>query len=136
MIPVKIEISQNEDNTTIIYAETPEGVVAGQIEFAPVNLNDKNEPGMIRLLWIEVMDDYRHGGIGTILIDALTSHLSEFETMPILTAWYDDDDVKNGFEDFLDSTALFDVNDEIINGKKVHIAVWNGHTFEEQYIEE
>ena len=129
MIPVKIELSKNGDKD-ILYAETQDGIIVGRLESEPVSKD------MIRMNWIEVKEDYRRGGIATVLIDAITSQLAEENKKPILTAWYDDDDLKEGFKDFMESTQLFDFSDDVLNGRDIHIAVWNGNTFEEQYIEE
>lgn len=129
MIPVKIDVSENSD-ANIITATTEDGVVAGNLLFEPVNGD------IIRMTRIEVLEGYRRGGIATVLIDAITSYLSGEDKKPILTAWYDDDDLKEGLGDFLESTQLFDFSDDVLNGRNVHIAVWNGNTFDEQYIEE
>ena len=129
MIPVKIEVTKSEGRD-ILYAENLDGIIVGRLEYASVKSN------MIRVIGLEVLEDYRRGKVATILIDALTSQISGLDDDHIITIWYDDDDIKEGFGDFLESTQLFDFSDEMINGRVVHIAVWNGHTFEEQYIEE
>lgn len=129
MIPVKIEVTKSEGRD-ILYAENLDGIIVGRLEYATVKSN------MIRVIGLEVLEDYRRGKVATILIDALTSQISGLDDDHIITIWYDDEDVSNGFDEFIKSTNLFDVSDEMINGRVVHIAVWNGHTFEEQYIEE
>ena len=129
MIPVKIEISENDDSK-VITAETVEGVIAGKLEFENVSKE------MIRIIHIGVLEEYRRGGIATTLIDALTSYIKEEDEKSILAVWYDDEDIKDGFGEFIENIHLFDLRAEIIGKRTVHIAIWNGNILDEQYTEE
>ena len=132
----------NEPGITLAGARAEGGVLAGALAFASVpddgtGRSPGNERKLIRLHWIEVLPEYRRGGIGLLLINALTSYLAESENPPILTIWYDDDDVSAGFEDFLDSLYLFETFEDESDGRPIHIAIWSGDTFEsmEMYAE-
>ncbi len=130
----------NEPGVTLAGARAEGGVLAGALAFAPIPDVGTGDPAgddrqVIRVHWIEVLPEYRRGGIGLLLINALTSYLAESENPPVLTIWYDDDDVSAGFEDFLDSLYLFETFEDESNGKPVHIAIWSGDTFESMEID-
>ena len=118
------EYALNEPDMTVIGAWADDRVLAGALAYAPA------DEGMYRIHWIEVLPDYRRGGIGLVLMDVLTSYLAESEDKPMLTIWYDDGDKAAGFEDYLDATRLFEINDEKTGKKNVHIALWTGETQE------
>lgn len=119
----------------VLGALTEEGDLAGALAVAPVHDEDAGDDDgpMYRLHWIEVLPQYRREGIGIVLINTLTDDLAgtdDSSPPPVLVAWYDDEDAKEGFGEFLDSTGLFDIEDDEAGGAPVHIAVWNGETYE------
>lgn len=119
----------NEADVIILGAQTEEGLVAGAVAIERIEAPDA-ENEMFRLCHMEVLAELRRQGIGTVLLDAVTSFFAEREDTVDLTIWYDMEDARNGFGSFIDGTRLFDIMADKINRKNVYIALWNGKTFD------
>lgn len=112
-----VDTSQAE----VITAAGEDGTMLSAICYAP-------EQDAVRILWIETLPEARGEGIGTCLIELLTDELADKEEPPLLTAWFDADEDFDDFAVFLDSTGLFTVAEDELDGEPVRIAVWNGET--------
>jgi GNAT superfamily N-acetyltransferase len=150
-----------EPDVTVFGAHAEDGSLVGAMAFAPVKTSSKagakrikktdddayfdmiterlagyTSKDMLRIHWIEVLPDYRREGIGIVLMDALTTVLAQSADTPKLTVWYDDEDVAYGLGDFLYDLRLFEISDDTLGDKPVHIALWTGETYGGQGAEE
>ena len=142
-----------EHEVTVFGAHAGDGSLVGALAFAPVKpkrasavkiksmdddayfdmiterLSEYTSKDMLRIHWIEVLPDYRREGIGIVLMDALTTVLAQSADTPTLTVWYDDEDAQCGLGDFLRELRLFEISEDTLGDKPVHIALWTGETY-------
>lgn len=116
------EALEASEDVMVLTAITEENEPAGAIALSPDN------EGGIRIEWLEVAEWCRHNGIGTILIDRVTESLYDEDDPTDIYAWFDGTEAGAAFEDFLESTGLFDVTVDEIGGNPIRIALWNGQT--------
>ena len=70
------------------------------------------------------------------MIGALTSEFQSFEDAQKLISWIPVDEDGEPVREFLESTGLFDITEEDLDGTGIYIALWNGRTFEDLMEEE
>ena len=123
------EEALNEDAATVFGAFTPENILVGVLILVP-------EAGFMRINWMRVVPELRHNGIGTAMIGALTSEFQSFEDAQKLISWIPVYEDGEPVREFLESTGLFDITEEDLDGTGIYIALWNGRTFEDLMEEE
>ncbi len=119
----------SDEEATILFAQTAEGLMAGALAVKDVSSEEDAEKALLRLTWLYVLPELRRNGIATVLTDMYLSALASQDRVPSFTVWYGEEEDEEGLGDFLENTHLFDISEEEAGKKTIRIALWNGETF-------